>query len=322
MNADIAEAQRVFQTEIQGLNEVQKKLSLDFSKAIDLIVECRGKIIVSGMGKSGHIGRKMAATFSSTGTPSLFLHPAESSHGDMGVITSDDVLLLVSYGGGSQELNDLLSFSQRKGIPLIGISGNPKSPLAQHATVFLDISVSEEACPLGLAPTSSSTATLVLGDALAMACLRRKGFKENDFAEYHPGGKLGRRLLTRVTDIMTPFSSMPKIPSQTIVRQALSTMTKGEVRGVVAVIDDGQKLVGSLTDGDLRRHLEKSQSPLDSTVLEVMGHSPKTIDKKELASKAMFLMEKHSISSLFVVDSSSENLEGLIHLHDLIKAKI
>lgn len=329
MNKDLKEAQRVFHIEKKALDAVLEGLGSEFSQAVDLLCSCRGKVVVSGMGKSGHIGRKLAATLSSTGTPALFLHPAESSHGDMGVLTSQDVLILISYGGGSQELNDLLNFTQRKGLSLIGLSGNSESPLAQYSSVFLNIAVPEEACPLGLAPTASSTAALVLGDALAMACLNRKGFRKENFAEFHPGGRIGRRLLTKVTDLMIPADRMPKIQEDAPIREALKLMTQGEVRGVVAVLDKGGGLLGSLTDGDLRRHLDKDQNPLESKVSQVMGVSPKTIHGGELASKALFLMEQFSISSLFVTGSSPEGEElndsgllGLVHLQDLLKAKI
>ena len=207
----IKEGLRVLEIEAQAILALKERLDERFEKAVDMICDCKGKVVVAGMGKSGHVGRKIAATLSSTGTPALFLHPAESSHGDLGVVAEGDCLIVISYGGSSQELTDLLTYTTRKGLPLIAMTGNKDSQLAQSSTVTLDISVGEEACPLKLAPTSSSTATLALGDALAMAALQKKGFKEEDFAEFHPGGKLGRRLLTRVKDIMHDNGGLPVV---------------------------------------------------------------------------------------------------------------
>jgi len=322
--SDVKEAQRVLDIEARAIASLKSRIGESFVGAVDTLCNCRGKVVVAGMGKSGHIGRKIAATMSSTGTPSLFLHPAESSHGDMGILVPSDVLIVISYGGGSQELQDLLSFATRKGIPLIAITGNLKSQLAESATHVLDISVTEEACPLGLAPTSSSTATLAMGDALAMATLKRKGFKEEDFAEFHPGGRLGRRLLTRVKDIMHDNGHLPVVAVGSAMSDALKIMTGGEVRGVVAVVDAASQLAGILTDGDLRRHLEKQQNPLDAKVEDLMSTKPKTISANELAAKAMFLMEQFSINSLFVVDPDADTDKpvGVIHLQDLVKAKI
>ena len=322
--SDLSEAQRVLQIEAQAIRDLGARLGQEFVQAVDLVCQCEGKVIVAGMGKSGHIGRKLAATLSSTGTPAFFLHPAESSHGDMGLIGGSDLLIIISYGGGSQELNDLLSFVSRKGLPAIALTGNPKSQLAEAARVVLDISVSEEACPLGLAPTSSSTATLALSDALAMAVLKRKGFRQEDFAEFHPGGRLGRRLLTRVNDLMHENGHLPVVHSGTPMRSVVSIMTGSEVRGVAAVVDDKENLVGVITDGDIRRHLEKNQNPLDAVVDDLMSTKPKTISAQELAAKALFVMEQFSINSLFVVDTAQSGLKpiGLIHLQDLIRAKI
>lgn len=316
------EALRVLEIEAQAILALKERLDDNFDKAVDMICECQGKVVVAGMGKSGHVGRKIAATMSSTGTPAFFLHPAESSHGDLGVVSEGDCLLVISYGGGSQELNDLISFVSRKGLPMIAMTGNLNSQLAQAATVALDISVKEEACPLKLAPTSSSTATLALGDALAMAALNKKGFKEEDFAEFHPGGKLGRRLLTRVRDIMHDNGGLPVVKDSDTMVTVVSRMTAGDVRGVAGVTDANGLLIGVVTDGDIRRHLEKNKNPLSASVKELMSAQPKTIDPGELAAKALFIMEQFSIQSLFVVDPVTQKPEGLIHLQDLIKAKI
>ena len=278
--------------------------------------------MIAGMGKSGHIGRKMAATMSSTGTPALFLHPAESSHGDLGVVSGDDCLIIISYGGGSQELQDLVSYVTRKGLPMIAMTSNPESQLAQCASVWLDISVEKEACPMQLAPTSSSTVTLALGDALAMAALKKKGFNEESFAEFHPGGKLGRRLLLKVSDLMHQNGGLPLVKKDNSMVEAVSIMTGSEVRGIAGVIDDSDELIGVLTDGDIRRHLEKNKNPLEANVSDLMSSKPKTIDPSELAVKALFLMEQFAIQSLFVIAPESSRPVGLIHLQDLIKAKI
>ena len=320
--SSIKEAIRVLDIEAQSILDLKGRLSDKFEKAVDLICDCKGKVVVAGMGKSGHIGRKLAATLSSTGTPAFFLHPAESSHGDLGVVAEGDCLLVISYGGGSQELTDLLTYVTRKGLPMISMTGNQESQLAKTATVSLDISVKEEACPLKLAPTSSSTATLALGDALAMAALKKKGFKEEDFAEFHPGGKLGRRLLTRVRDIMHDSGALPVVRDTDTMVDVVSTMTGSDVRGVAGVTDAEGQLVGVVTDGDIRRHLEKNKNPLEAKVIELMSTQPKTIDPNELAVKALFIMEQFSIQSLFVIDPETKKPEGLIHLQDLIRAKI
>ncbi len=320
--SSIEEARRVLKIEAESIMTLVDRLDSSFETAVDMICDCKGKVVVAGMGKSGHVGRKIAATMSSTGTPALFLHPAESSHGDLGVVGEEDCLIVISYGGGSQELNDLITFVTRKGLPMIAMTGNSESQLAKAAQVSLDISVKEEACPLGLAPTSSSTATLAMGDALSMAVLKKKGFKEEDFAEFHPGGKLGRRLLTRVSDIMHDNGGLPVVLDTDSMVRVVGKMTGGDVRGVAGVTNADGQLIGVITDGDIRRHLEKNKNPLDAEVKELMSSTPKTIDSNELAVKALFIMEQFSIQSLFVVNSANQKPEGLIHLQDLIKAKI
>lgn len=320
--SSLQEARRVLDIEAQAILGVKERLDERFEKAVDLICECQGKVVVAGMGKSGHVARKIAATMSSTGTPAFFLHPAESSHGDLGVISQGDCLIVISYGGASNELQDIISFASRKGMPLIAMTGNPNSQLAQASTVALDISVEQEACPLQLAPTSSSTATLAMGDALAMAALKKKGFKEEDFAEFHPGGKLGRRLLTRVKDLMHDNGGLPVVKFNSSMKEVVGIMTGSDVRGVAGVVDGEGQLVGVITDGDIRRHLEKNKNPLEASVEELMSARPKTIDQNELAVKALFIMEQFSIQSLFAINSETKKPEGLIHLQDLIRAKI
>ena len=325
MFRDLQEASRVLDIESRAIQTMKNRLGDSFVKALDLILACEGKVVVSGMGKSGHIARKIASTMASTGTPALFLHPAESSHGDLGVVGLKDVLIAISNGGETPELQDIIRFAARKGIPLIGITGSIKSSLAQASTVVLDISVEEEACPLGLAPTASSTATLALGDALAMCLLKRRGFKEEDFAEYHPGGSLGRRLLTRVEDVMHSGDGLALTNLEAGMRDVLALMTRKEVRGVAGVVDDKQNLIGVITDGDIRRRLEKSHNPLDDSAKDIMSRNPKTVDAGELAEKALFMMEQFTIQTLFVVRRSSVTPlkpVGLLHLQDLIKARL
>lgn len=324
-NVDLEEASRVLEIEARAIQNLKRKLGASFARAVEICLQCEGKVVISGMGKSGHIGRKIASTMASTGTPAFFLHPAESSHGDLGVIGMKDVLIAISNGGETPELQDIMRFATRKGIPLIGVTGAMKSTLARASTVALDISVEEEACPLGLAPTASSTVTLALGDALAMCLLKRRGFREEDFAEYHPGGKLGRRLLTRVEDVMHSGDGLVLVKRSTNMREVINLMTRKEVRGVAGVVDENENLIGVITDGDLRRRLEKSLNPLDDTADDLLSRNPKTVDAGELAEKALFMMEQFTIQTLFVVRRSSENPArpvGLLHLQDLLRAKL
>lgn len=323
--SDIEEAARVLEIEARSIDYLRSRLDETFVKALDFLHHCTGKVVVTGMGKSGHVGRKIASTMTSTGTPAVFLHPAESSHGDLGVIAQNDVVIAISYGGETPELQDVLKFATRKGIPLIAMTGKTQSTLGRAGSVTLDVGVDKEACPMGLAPTASSTATLALGDALAMALVRRRGFREEDFAEYHPGGSLGRRLLTHVSDVMHRGDALPVVGLETNMREVLSVMTKKEVRGVAGVTDANGALVGVITDGDIRRCLEKSHNPLEDKAEKVMSRTPKTVDASELAEKALYMMEQFTIQSLFVVDRASGHPThpvGLLHLQDLIKAKL
>jgi arabinose-5-phosphate isomerase len=323
MSADIEEGRRVLKIEAQAIQEICERLDDRFTKAVSMIFECKGKVIVTGIGKSGQIARKIASTMSSTGTPSLFLHPAESSHGDMGVIGSQDVVIAISYGGEVPEMAPLLMFVSRKNVPLIAITGKPESSLSKAAMTSLDIHVKEEACPLGLAPTSSSTAALAMGDALAMAVLKKRGFKKEDFAEFHPAGLLGKRLTLRVKDVMHAGDALPLVSPDEPMSRVISMMTSKDVRGVAGVIDASRSLIGIITDGDIRRRLEKSQSPLSEKAADVMSKAPKTIDCSELAEKATFLMQEFRIQMLFAIDRSAKNPHapvGLIHLQDLLQA--
>lgn len=325
MSIDVEEGRRVLKIEAQSILDIAERLNGSFEQAVQLVLDCKGKVIVTGIGKSGQVARKMASTLSSTGTPSLYLHPAESSHGDMGVISKGDLILAFSYGGQSPELTPLLSFLARRDVSLIAFTARGESPLAKHAQVVLDIAVKEEACPLGLAPTSSSTASLALADALAMAVLRRRGFRKEDFAEFHPGGSLGRKLTLRVKDVMYKGDSVPLVAPEESMSKVISLMTLRDVRGVAGVIDTKESLIGIITDGDIRRRLEKSANPLQEKAVDVMSKSPKTIDCNELAEKAAFLMEQFKIDRLFAIDRSSDNPHrpvGLIHFQDLLRAGI
>ncbi|MBX3021537.1 MAG: KpsF/GutQ family sugar-phosphate isomerase [Bdellovibrionales bacterium] len=322
---DIEEGRRVLKIEAQSILDIAEKLNGSFEKAVHMVHACTGKVIVTGIGKSGQIARKLASTFSSTGTPALYLHPAESSHGDMGVITKGDIVVAFSYGGESAELGHLLNYVARKDVPLIAFTARGESSLAKHAQSVLDISVREEACPLGLAPTSSSTASLALADALAMAVLKRRGFRKEDFAEVHPGGSLGRKLTLQVKDVMHTGDACPIVPLEQDMKTVITLMTSRSVRGVAGVVDGQNNLIGVITDGDIRRRLEKSSNPLNEKAQDVMSRNPKTIDCNELAEKAAFLMQQFKIDRLFAIDRKSANPQhpvGLIHFQDLLNAGI
>lgn len=325
MSTDIEEGRRVLKIEAQSILDMAEKLNGAFQASVEMVLDCSGKVIVTGIGKSGQIARKLSSTLSSTGTPSLYLHPAESSHGDMGVLTKNDLVIAFSYGGESPELAHLLNFLARKDIPLIAFTARGESLLARHAKAVLDISVKEEACPLGLAPTSSSTASLALADALAMAVLKRRGFKKEDFAEFHPGGSLGRKLTLRVKDVMHKGDALPLVSTAEEMKKVISLMTSKDVRGVAGVMDEKESLIGIITDGDIRRRLEKSSNPLNEKAIDVMSKNPKTIDCNELAEKAAFLMQQFKIDRLFAIDRQAANPNkpvGLIHFQDLLNAGI
>lgn len=322
---DLAEAMRVLDIEAKALLDLKTKLNGSLVSALDLLFACQGKVIITGMGKSGIIARKIAATFSSTGTPSIYVHPGESSHGDLGMITKQDVIIAISYSGETAELTHLLNYAARKDIALIGMTGKPKSLLGQASRVVVDISVQEEACPIGLAPTASTTASLAMGDVLAVCLMKRKGFKSEDFAEFHPSGSLGARLLTRVKDVMHTGEAFAIVKTTDDMRSVISKMTAKDVRGIAAVINEAGDLVGSVTDGDLRRRLDKSLDPLQGSAQDLMSKNPKTIDQAEMAEKAVFVMEQFSVQSLFVVDKNSlQNMKpiGIIHFQDLLKSKV
>jgi arabinose-5-phosphate isomerase len=320
----LEEAKRVLEVEANAILKLRDGLNGDFEKAVALLKECDGKVVFSGMGKSGHIARKVSSTMSSTGTPSIFVHPAEASHGDMGIISENDIVVMISNGGNSVELADMIAYVKRKNITLIAFTANPDSQLGQNADIILDISVEEEACPMGLAPTTSTTVTLALGDALAIGLLVARGFAKEDYAEFHPGGSLGRRLLTKVQDVMHKGTSLPLVKPDTPMKEVISKMTEKDVRGVAGVVGESGELIGVITDGDIRRRLEKSDAALVEPAKDLMSNSPKTISGKELAQKALFMMEQFQIQTLFVVDEKDKKLVpiGLLHLQDLLKAKV
>lgn len=317
-------ARIVLDIEAQAVLALRDRLNESFSKAVELLAECHGKVIVTGIGKSGQIARKIASTFSSTGTPAVFMHPAEGSHGDLGVIGKEDVVLALSYGGESPELNPLLTYVARKGNVLIAMTGAGKSSLAQAARVVLDVSVAKEACPLELAPTASSTATLAMGDALAMALMEQKGFSVEQFAEYHPGGSLGFKL-SRVADNMHTGAGFVLVTEDTPLRKVFSLMSQKDTRGSAGIVDSNGDLLGIITDGDIRRRLELNDDPLAGVARDMMTRNPRTVDSNEIAEKALFMMEQFRITLLFVLDASSAQPKkpvGVIHIHDLLRNKV
>lgn len=313
-------AKQVFIDEIGGINLVNSYLDDNFVKAVQLIYSCKGKLIVTGMGKSGHIGNKIAATMASTGTPAFFVHPAEALHGDLGMIEEKDIVLAISYSGEADELLSILPVIKRRRVPMISMTGNLSSSLAKISDCVLNIKIDKEACPLGLAPTTSTTATLVLGDALAVSLYTIKGFKPEDFAMSHPGGSLGRRLLTRAEDIMHVGERLPVVNDSSSLKEVVMEISKQGL-GFAGVVDKDFKLIGVVTDGDLRRLLDRKLDLNTTTVSEIMNKSPKTVVFDSLAVEAIDLMEKMKITGFLVVDHQNK-LVGAFNLHDLLKAKL
>lgn len=316
----LEEAKRVIRVEAEALLALADSLDGEFEKAVHLILSAQGRVVVTGMGKSGIICQKIAATMASTGTPAFFLHPAEGIHGDLGMIMRGDVVIAVSNSGETEEVLRILPVIKRLGARLISMSGNRNSPLAKAGDVFLDVTIKEEACPLGLAPTASTTATLAMGDALAVALLVKRGFREEDFALFHPGGTLGKKLLLRVEDLMHTGSDIPLVSGDALMRQALFVITAKGL-GIVGVTDENGSLLGVITDGDLRRHLEKGVDIINMAAGALMIGNPKRITASDLAAKALQRMEQYAITSLFVFENESDAKPvGIIHLHDLLKA--
>jgi arabinose-5-phosphate isomerase len=314
-------ARKVIEIETRGIAELGEKLDASFLAACRIMLNCRGRVIVTGMGKSGHIARKIAATLASTGTPAFFVHPAEASHGDLGMITDLDAVLALSNSGETDELLAILPLIRRQGVPLIGMSGKPLSSLARLADVHLDVSVPLEACPHNLAPTASTTASLVMGDALAIALLEARGFTAEDFARSHPAGSLGRKLLMRISDVMHTGAQIPRVSEHASLSDALVEMTRKGL-GMTGVVDAADQLLGVFTDGDLRRTLDDDEIDLRATrVRAVMTTRAKTIGPEQLAVDAAHLMEDHKIHALLVVDEAGK-LVGALNIHDLLRARV
>ena len=320
MSTYLDTARRVIATEAEGLAALSVSLGDSFDRAIETILAARGRVVVSGMGKSGHIGRKIAATFASTGTPAQFVHPAEASHGDLGMVTAQDLVLAISNSGESAELTAILPVLHRLGVPLIALTGNLQSSLAQHADWVLDCSVEREACPLNLAPTTSTTAQLALGDALAVALLDARGFRAEDFARSHPGGALGRKLLTHVSDVMRTGAQVPQVSPDAGFGTLMREMSAKGL-GASAVVDGQGRVLGIFTDGDLRRRIEAGADLRSATAGDIMHPGPRSIAPDALAVDAAEMMESHGITSVLVVDAEGL-LVGIVHIGDLMRAKV
>ena len=314
-------ARRVLAIEAQAITDLGERIDGAFTHACTLMLACRGRIVVSGMGKSGHVARKIAATLASTGTPAFFVHPAEASHGDLGMITPGDVMLALSNSGETDELLTILPLVKRMGVSTIAMTGKPESRLARLAEIHLDVSVRQEACPLNLAPTASTTVALALGDALAVALLEQRGFTSEDFAATHPAGQLGRRLLVRISDVMHTGADLPKVGPEATVTQALVEMSRTRL-GLTAVVSADDCLLGVFTDGDLRRALDDTEIDLRHTpVSELMTRGGKRISAERLAVEAASMMEEHQINALLVVDAT-DRLVGALNFHDLLRARV
>jgi arabinose-5-phosphate isomerase len=314
-------AKKVLETEAEAVNALIEKLGSNFEKAVEIIYHCRGRVVVTGMGKSGIVGKKIAATLASTGTPAFFLHPAEATHGDLGMVTSDDIIIAISNSGETEEIIELIPFLKRFNVKLISITGNPESSLSKSADVTLDVSVKKEACPFGIVPTASTTATMAMGDALAVALLMKRGLKEQDFAFFHPGGRIGKKLFVRVKDLMHTGDEIPSVGMKTPMSKTVVEMSSKRL-GHTVVIDDNGMIAGIITDGDLRRGIEKWGGKLfEMTAGEVMTKNPKTISEEELAVKALSIMESYSITALIVPDKD-RRVVGIIHLHDILRKGI
>ncbi len=320
MSDYITAGKRTISIEADAVRALENRIDENFTSACELLLNCKGRVIVTGMGKSGHIGKKIAATLASTGTPSFFVHPGEASHGDLGMITADDVVIGISNSGSSAELVTLLPLLKRLNIPLISMAGKANSPLAEAATVHLDISVISEACPLNLAPTSSTTVTLVMGDALAIALLEARGFTAEDFAFSHPGGALGRKLLLRVEDIMHAGSEIPRVKPDTLLSVSLVEMTQKGF-GMTTVVDESDHLLGIFTDGDLRRIVDSGIDLSQSSMTDVMTKKPLTIASNTLAAEALAIMEHKKITAL-VVENPEHQPVGVVHMHDILRAGV
>ncbi|HYA86794.1 MAG TPA: KpsF/GutQ family sugar-phosphate isomerase [Nitrospirota bacterium] len=320
----IEQAKKVLRIEAEAVAALIDRIGDNFDEAVQMILNCEGRVVVTGMGKSGLIGKKIAATLASTGTPALFLHPAEGIHGDLGMVTRGDTVIALSNSGETDELSRMLPSLKRLGIGIIALTGNVDSTLAKNSDVVINVGVKEEACPLGLAPTASTTAALAMGDALAVALLDKRGFKEEDFACFHPGGVLGKKLLLRVQDLMHTGDAVPVVAETTLIKDAIYEISSKKM-GITAVVNTAGKLIGVISDGDLRRWMEKTEKTgenlLSKKAIDIMTLNPKIANKESLAAEAVSIMERHSITCLIVTDINAKP-EGVIHLHDLLKAGV
>jgi len=320
MSREIEQAKRVLRIESEAISNLIPRLDEKFTAVVKILFDCRGKVVLTGMGKSGFVANKIAATLASTGTPAFFMHPAEGIHGDLGMVVKGDVVVAISNSGETDEIISLLPAIKRLGVKLISLAGRLDSTLARMSDVSLDVSVAEEACPLGLAPTASTTAALAMGDALAAVLLEQRGFKEEDFALIHPGGSIGKRLLIRVRDLMHRDQEIPKVREDALMRDAILEITSKKL-GATSVVGDRGELLGILTDGDLRRALERGRNILPHSVSSYMTKNPKVIDEEELAAKALQIMEAFVITSLLIIDEE-RRVKGIIHMHDILKAGV
>ena len=320
MSPLLLRARETLKIEIAALEGLIERLGTEFEEAVNLLYSCQGKVVLAGMGKSGLIAQKIAATLTSTGTPSLFLHAGESSHGDLGIITNRDLVIAISYSGETDEVLQMIGHIQAIGVSLIAMTGKPDSTLAQAATVHLSIAVEKEACPLGLAPTASSTATLALGDALAMCLLEMRQFREDDFALFHPGGSLGRKLTVKIEDVMVSGKTLPVVPEVMLMREALNVLSRKNL-GIVVAVNNDEKISGVFTTGDLMRLLEDGQSFLDKPLIDFVNRAPKTIAPEDLAAKALHVMETHSISCLVVLDPENHPI-GIVQIYYILRAGV
>ncbi len=312
-------AREVLQSEAAAISNLLDRIDSNFERAVEVLGQCKGRVVLTGMGKSGIVGKKIAATFSSTGIPSLFLHPAEAIHGDMGMVTPGDTVVAISNSGETEELLRLLEWVKRLGVPLISLTGNIQSTLAKHSDVVLDVSVQKEACPMNLVPTASTTAALAMGDALAMCLMEVHGFKPEDYARLHPGGRLGKKLL-KVSDLMHTGDAVPRVHGTALMKDVVYEMSRKGL-GITSVLDAEERVIGVISDGDLRRHLEKDDRLMTRTAVECMTPNPSTIPAEELATRALNLMEEKKITSLLVLDDERHIL-GIIHLHDLWRTEM
>lgn len=319
-NQTISIAKEVIRKEAQAIFDLEHKINQEFVQAVDLLAKCKGRVIISGMGKSGIIGRKIAATLTSTGTSAMFLHPAEGMHGDLGAVHKDDVVICISKSGNTNELFQIFPVLKRIGVPIISIVGNRRSRIAERSDVVLDAGVKEEACPFNLAPTSSTTAALVMGDALAVALLEKRNFSAEDFAMFHPGGSLGKKLSMKIDDIMFTGDRIPKVSENLPLDKVIFEMTSKRF-GASCVVDNNNRLCGIITDGDIRRLVEKTKDIWNLTASEVMTKSPKTVTIGTMAADALKVMTDFSIMQVLIVDSE-RHLRGIVHIHDILEAGI